>query len=145
MFWNFFLFLSVFCCLVSYLNYDPMKSSFFLIFSMIFCMPGMVFFNYTWFSYFICMLFLSGIFVILVYFSSMSSLLSFKPYLYVVGFFLTLLLFFFVIVGKGVGLGLNLFYYTVNVGVLVYLVFVLLFFMNFLSYYMGFSGALRSI
>nr|YP_003097101.1 NADH dehydrogenase subunit 6 [Angiostrongylus cantonensis]ACT88784.1 NADH dehydrogenase subunit 6 [Angiostrongylus cantonensis] len=140
------LLLSLFFSVMSYMNNDPIKSSFFLIFSMLFCMPVMSFVGYVWYSYFVCMLFLSGIFVILVYFSSLSSFLEFGVYFWFVGLILTLLCFNlfegFFFVGFS---GLTVFYYELNFFLLFYLVVVLLFFMSFVSYYLSFSGALRSV
>nr|YP_010575573.1 NADH dehydrogenase subunit 6 [Varestrongylus eleguneniensis]UZM11413.1 NADH dehydrogenase subunit 6 [Varestrongylus eleguneniensis] len=140
------MFMSIFFCLMSYVNNDPIKSCFFLIFSMLSIMPLMTFFNYVWFSYFVCMLFMSGIFVILVYFSSLSSFFSFAPYFFLVGLLLSLLMCF---VGYNMvffsNVGLQVFYYELNFFLLFYLIAVLLFFMNFVSYYLSFSGALRSI
>ena len=135
---------SLLFCLLSYLNGDPIKSCFFLIFSMLFCMPVMSLVSYSWYSYFICMLFLSGVFVILVYFSSLSSLFFFSSYFVLVAIFLSLFFFFFVFFFEGL-LGLNVFYYELNVFLLFYLVFILLGFMSFVSYYLSFSGALRRL
>nr|YP_009257359.1 NADH dehydrogenase subunit 6 [Angiostrongylus malaysiensis]ALD62326.1 NADH dehydrogenase subunit 6 [Angiostrongylus cantonensis]ANG44576.1 NADH dehydrogenase subunit 6 [Angiostrongylus malaysiensis] len=137
---------SLFFGIMSYMNSDPIKSSFFLVFTMLFCMPMMSFVSYVWYSYFVCMLFLSGIFVILVYFSSMSSFLELKIYFWFVGLVMTLLCFcmfedfFFCNLS-----GLTVFYYDLNFFLLFYLVIILLFFMSFVSYYLSFSGALRSI
>ncbi|VDM59155.1 unnamed protein product [Angiostrongylus costaricensis] len=54
---DFMLLISLSFCVLSYVNRDPIKSSFFLVFSMLFCIPVMSFVSYV------------GIFVILVYFS----------------------------------------------------------------------------
>nr|YP_003097126.1 NADH dehydrogenase subunit 6 [Angiostrongylus costaricensis]ACT88796.1 NADH dehydrogenase subunit 6 [Angiostrongylus costaricensis] len=140
--------ISLFFCVLSYINNDPIKSSFFLIFSMLFSMPVMSFVGYVWYSYFVSMLFLSGIFVILVYFSSLSSFMNLGTYCWLLGFFLTV---FFLLMVEGVDfskwgyIGLSVFYYDLNMVLLVYLVMMLFFFMSFVSYYLSFSGALRSL
>nr|YP_007024792.1 NADH dehydrogenase subunit 6 [Aelurostrongylus abstrusus]AFT65552.1 NADH dehydrogenase subunit 6 [Aelurostrongylus abstrusus] len=141
------MFLSLFFCLMSYLNNDPVKCSFFLVLSMLLLMPAMSFFSYVWYSYFVSMIFLSGVFVILVYFSSLSSFFFFKAYWSVLFFFLSL---FFFSVGllsfcSFNFLGLSVFYCKVNFFLLLYLVFILLGYMNFVSYYLSFSGALRKV
>nr|CAD88790.1 NADH dehydrogenase subunit 6 [Necator americanus] len=143
--YKFFLLISLFGDLMSYMKMDPMKSSFFLIFSMIMCMPMLSFSGYVWFSYFICLLFLSGIFVILVYFSSLSSISISKGYVVLLVFFLTLLVF-----GMNFGVlitsvSLNVFYYSIFWWLFFYLLLILLFFMNFTSYFLNFSGALRKL
>nr|YP_010620900.1 NADH dehydrogenase subunit 6 [Toxocara vitulorum]WAX39114.1 NADH dehydrogenase subunit 6 [Toxocara vitulorum] len=140
----FFLF-AVFSCVLSYINLDPMKSCFFLIFSLLMVMPLISFFLHIWFSYFICLLFLSGVFVILVYFSSLSKIGSADTPFYVVGGVLTVLLFcpfFCSIFGL---VSFSNFYYSVYWGVLAWIILVLVFFMNFTSYFLNFTGALRKL
>ena len=65
---------SLFFCLLRYLNVDPFKSCFFFIFSMFFGVVYLSIFRVIWLNYFVSLLFLSGIFVILIYISSLSSL-----------------------------------------------------------------------
>nr|AHI51908.1 NADH dehydrogenase subunit 6 [Uncinaria sanguinis] len=142
---SFFLIFSLFGGVMSYLNVDPMKSSFFLILSMLMCMPMFSFSGLVWFSYFICMLFLSGIFVILVYFSSLSSIKVVKGYLVL----LSLVLSFFVISMNFVmlltNLNIGVFYYSLFWLVIMFVLMILLFFMNFTSFFLNFSGALRKV
>nr|YP_003433933.1 NADH dehydrogenase subunit 6 [Syngamus trachea]ACX85181.1 NADH dehydrogenase subunit 6 [Syngamus trachea] len=142
-------FLMVVCLIggmMSYLSVDPMKSSFFLILSMLACMPMMAFSGYVWFSYFVCMLFLSGVFVILVYFSSLSKISLVSSYMAYFSVVLSLVLVGLVFNLSLLGfVGLNVFYYSVYWPLLIYVLFVLLFFMNFTSYFLKFSGALRKV
>ena len=143
--YKFFLLISLFGALIRYINMDPIKSSFFLILSIIMCMPILSFSGYVWFSYFICLLFLSGIFVILVYFSSLSRIGISKGYVVLLVFFLTLLVFginFGVVVAS---VRLNVFYYSIFWWLFFYLLLILLFFINFTSYFLNFSGALRKL
>nr|YP_009186334.1 NADH dehydrogenase subunit 6 [Parastrongyloides trichosuri]BAT21175.1 NADH dehydrogenase subunit 6 [Parastrongyloides trichosuri] len=140
-----FLFFSIFFCYCSFLMMDPMKSSFFLVFSLLVCMPMVSFFTFVWYSYFICLLFLSGVFVIVVYFSSLSSFYYFN---YSFSFFVFLISFFvfspiFVVVGSS--LGINIFYYDVYFLFFILIVCCLLFFMNFVSVFLCYGGALRKI
>nr|YP_010705377.1 NADH dehydrogenase subunit 6 [Rhabdias kafunata]WCQ82425.1 NADH dehydrogenase subunit 6 [Rhabdias kafunata] len=142
-----FFFLAVFGGVISYMNIDPMKSSFFLICSLLFSMPIISFGLHIWFSYFICLLFLSGIFVILVYFSSLSKFSVAESKMFVLCFFLSMFFLFYdmsVSIGEG-GLSLSGFYCKVYWFVFLYILVVLVFFMNFSSFFLNFSGALRKI
>lgn len=138
-------FFSIFFCLVSYVSQDPIKSSFFLIFSLLGIVPLVSLGVYIWYSYFISLLFLSGVFVIVVYFSSISSYVKIGlPYgLFV--FFLRALFFSVNFFDLGYFLGVNVFYFKVYVDLLIFVLLILLYFMNFSSYFMNFSGALRSL
>nr|UDL72563.1 NADH dehydrogenase subunit 6 [Phascolostrongylus turleyi] len=129
----------------SYMNMDPMKSSFFMILSMLMCMPLLSFSGYVWFSYFVCLLFLSGIFVILVYFSSLSKINLVKSYLVLLSFFLSFFVLSVVYNNILYNMSLNVFYYAIFWVVIIYILLVLLFFMNFTSFFLNFSGALRKI
>nr|YP_002725714.1 NADH dehydrogenase subunit 6 [Ancylostoma caninum]ACL50540.1 NADH dehydrogenase subunit 6 [Ancylostoma caninum]QTJ30048.1 NADH dehydrogenase subunit 6 [Ancylostoma caninum] len=142
---SFFLVVSLVGGVMSYMNMDPMKSSFFLILSMLMCMPMLSFSGYVWFSYFICLLFLSGIFVILVYFSSLSKINMVKSYLVVLS-----LIFSFFVISLNYNMvlsnvSLSVFYYKVFWMIILYILFILLFFMNFTSFFLNFSGALRKV
>nr|YP_009243342.1 NADH dehydrogenase subunit 6 [Heterakis beramporia]AMR36309.1 NADH dehydrogenase subunit 6 [Heterakis beramporia] len=132
-------------CIYSYLNINPMKSSLLLVLTMLMFMPLLSFFVVSWYSYFICLLFLSGVFVILVYFSGFSKMVSLNVSSGGFLLLLTLLLF----VGSGYMynscLDINNFYYDVNWFLFFCLVVFLLFFMNFVSYFLGFVGALRKL
>nr|YP_009353458.1 NADH dehydrogenase subunit 6 [Ancylostoma tubaeforme]AQX91012.1 NADH dehydrogenase subunit 6 [Ancylostoma tubaeforme] len=142
---SFFLFVSLIGGVMSYMNMDPMKSSFFLILSMLMCMPMLSFSGYVWFSYFICLLFLSGIFVILVYFSSLSKINMVKSYLVFISLFFSLL-----VIGLNYNMvlynvSLSVFYYKIFWMIILFILFILLFFMNFTSFFLNFSGALRKV
>nr|YP_001905896.1 NADH dehydrogenase subunit 6 [Toxocara canis]ACF06383.1 NADH dehydrogenase subunit 6 [Toxocara canis]CAL69965.1 NADH dehydrogenase subunit 6 [Toxocara canis] len=141
----YFFLLAIFSCALSYVNLDPMKSCFFLIFSLLMVMPLISFFLHVWFAYFICLLFLSGIFVILVYFSSLSKIGSAETPFYTVGVILTVCLFFPFFYGIFSSVSFNNLYYSVYWGVLVWVILILIFFMNFTSYFLNFSGALRKL
>nr|YP_010878797.1 NADH dehydrogenase subunit 6 [Gnathostoma binucleatum]WHE41120.1 NADH dehydrogenase subunit 6 [Gnathostoma binucleatum] len=137
---------SVFFGVMCYYMSDPMKSSFFLVLSLLGIVPLISVSYSVWYSYFICLLFLSGIFVILVYFSSLSSVIGFfKPLFFLLVVLSFSMLIFFMPFYLGEGLLMNNFYWGFNFSVFFWLVFVLLFFMNFTSYFVGLSGGLRSI
>nr|AVV66506.1 NADH dehydrogenase subunit 6 [Cooperia oncophora] len=143
---SFFLLISLMGGLMSYMSLDPMKSSFFLILSMLLLMPCVSFGVNVWFSYFISLLFLSGIFVILVYFSSLSSFSKKNVNLSAVVLFLSfmsmLMLNYYQVKTL---LNLNVFYYSLYWVILIYVILMLLIFMNFVSYFLNFSGALRKV
>lgn len=131
--------------LLSFYRYDPMKSCLFLVARVLRLSFVFDYSRRLWFSYFVCMLFLRGIFVILVYFSRMS-----KFYYFAFSFFeLFLVLFvsllsvvffcwrFFVFEGLGV------FYCGFYFFHFVFLLFSLVLFLLFVSYFLSFTGALR--
>nr|YP_010519768.1 NADH dehydrogenase subunit 6 [Macroponema beveridgei]UXP34545.1 NADH dehydrogenase subunit 6 [Macroponema beveridgei] len=142
---SFFLGVSLLGGVMSYMSMDPMKSSFFMILSMLMCMPILSFSGYIWFSYFVCLLFLSGIFVILVYFSSLSKINLVKSYMVVFSFLLSLLILSVAYNNVLYNVSLSVFYYSVFWLVIVYILLILLFFMNFTSFFLNFSGALRKV
>ncbi|NP_006953.1 NADH dehydrogenase subunit 6 (mitochondrion) [Caenorhabditis elegans] len=137
--------LAVLSSIISYINIDPMKSSFFLIFSLLFSMPVISMSMHIWFSYFICLLFLSGIFVILVYFSSLSKINVVKSYMAVFLLLLSMLYFSPTVLTYSSYLGLSGFYYSIYWFIFCFILVCLLFFMNFSSYFLNFSGALRKV
>lgn len=143
MFKIFFLF-SIICGVLSYINIDPIKRSFFLIFSLLLSIPIISVSIHTWFSYFVCLLFLSGIFVILVYFSSLSKVNLTKRYIPLLCLILSLI-FFPILLIKGDFLNLNVFYYSIYWTLFIFILLVLILFINFSSYYLNFSGALRKV
>nr|UXK95578.1 NADH dehydrogenase subunit 6 [Macropostrongyloides lasiorhini] len=142
---SFFLGVSLLGGVMSYLSMDPMKSSFFMILSMLMCMPMLSFSGYVWFSYFVCLLFLSGIFVILVYFSSLSKINLVKSYLVFFSLLLSLMVLSVTYNNILYSISLNVFYYSVFWVLVVYILVILLVFMNFTSFFLNFSGALRKV
>jgi hypothetical protein len=68
----FFVFFSLLVGILCYLRIDPIKSCLYLVLSLILVSPLISLGVQVWFSYFVCLVFLRGIFVILVYFSSLS-------------------------------------------------------------------------
>ena len=142
---NFFLGVSLLGGVISYLSIDPIKSSFFLILRMLVCIPMLSFSGYIWFSYFICLLFLSGIFVILVYFSRLSKINLVNSYLVILRLILSLLVTSIRYRGVLKSVRLRVFYYSVFWVILIYVLLILLMFINFTSFFLNFSGALRKV
>nr|YP_010487906.1 NADH dehydrogenase subunit 6 [Strongyloides vituli]UWI71774.1 NADH dehydrogenase subunit 6 [Strongyloides vituli] len=135
--------ISVFVCGMSYFNVDPLKSSLLLVLSMISMLPVLSFSMHTWYSYFVCMLFLSGIFVIMVYFSSLCNYLYVSP-----GFGKVVFVFILCCITCYMNydfsiMMLNSLYYNVYFTWFVFIVSVLIIFMNMISLILNFKGALR--
>lgn len=137
------MFFSLIFSLFCYLNIDPMKRCLFLILSLLSLSPFLSFGNEIWFSYFVCIVFLSGIFVILVYFSSLSKynffVFSFRIFIFFGLFFFPLFIY------NSFNLKLFRLYYLNYIFYFYWVVFSLFIFINFTSYFLNFSGALRKI
>ena len=140
-----FFILSVIRRIIRYINIDPIKSRFFLIFSLLFSIPLISFRIHIWFSYFVCLLFLRGIFVILVYFSRLSKINVVKSYLPFLCFLLTILFLIPYFVFNTNYLNLSGFYFSIYWYIFAYILLILVFFINFRSYFLNFSGALRKV
>lgn len=138
-------FIILFLCILSYLNLDPFKSCLFIIFSLIFSLPIYIIERNVWFRYFICLIFLRGVFVILVYFSGISSFNFLKIKLRVLILIFSLFLMKY---EKRVNLEeLSLFnFYRGDYEIwLFFIILILIIFLFFLSYIMNFGGGLRKI
>lgn len=136
---------SIIFCSLCYINIDPIKSRFFLIFSLLSIIPLISFSLQIWYSYFICLLFLRGIFVILVYFSRLSKINFVSSKGVITSFFITLLFCSPILNFLRNNLRLNNFYYNVYWFHLIFIVIILLIFINFSRYFLNFSGALRKV
>jgi len=139
-----FFLLSLFFCFLSYVNIDPIKRSFFLITCLIVSSFFLSVGSYIWYSYFVCLLFLSGIFVIIVYFSSLSKITKVRKR-FLLPIFTIIFLSFPQILSYNPKVNLSRFYFDLNIFVLMYIIFFLIFFLNFSSYVLSFAGALRKI
>lgn len=137
-----FLSLSLLIRVIRFIIFDPIKSSFFLIFSLLLRIPILSLLSLVWFSYFVCLLFLRGIFVILVYFSSLSKLVFVSRNLLLVLLALTFL-FQVLSFSDQDFVSLRTFYNIVYLPLLLLILLVLILFINFRSYFLNFSGALR--
>lgn len=138
-----FIFLSLFFSIFCYLRIDPIKSCLFLVLSLLTISPILSFGVQIWFRYFVCLIFLRGIFVILVYFSRLSKYNFYNfsfPFLIILG--LIFIPFFFI---QGQENYLFRLYFYNFFYLFLYIIFFLLLFMNFTSYFLNFSGALRKI
>nr|UFQ24453.1 NADH dehydrogenase subunit 6 [Pingus sinensis] len=134
-------FFTVLMLVMSYLSFDPMKSSFFLVFSLVCLAPIISLMSGVWYAYYISLLFLSGVFVLLVYFSSISKFSFLEiPYWWLVGLmgFLVYLGFFMWLVLEDLLICMGYIFWF-----FLLIFFVLILFLNFVSYYVYTSGGLR--
>lgn len=127
-----------------YFSLDPIKGRFFLVLGLLFVAPVFSYGVYNWYAYYVCLIFLRGVFVILVYFSRLSRFLFIKK-----GFAGLCIRFVFLVGWWGVeevsGIGLSEFYSSFFFFCFGYVIFVLFFFMNFISYFIGMGVAMRKM
>nr|WAX01711.1 NADH dehydrogenase subunit 6 [Philometra sp. HZ-2022] len=137
--------LSLAMSLLSFLSLDPMKSALALVGSLMFLLPVISQSLHVWYSYYICLLFLSGIFVVIVYFSSLS---SFVMYEYGWSIFI------FVSLVSAMNYSGSVEEYSSKSGlcfvvvdeywyIYMWMFFILFMFLGFVSYFLTFEGALR--
>lgn len=134
------LFFSLLISLICYLSIDPIKSCLYLVLSLILVTPYISLINEIWYSYFICIVFLRGIFVILVYFTSMS---KYNFFTFNLGLFIFSGLLFVPSMILMPSLSLFNLYYPQYSFIFVFLLLSLVYFINFSSYFLNYSGALR--
>lgn len=132
-------------CFLFYLSIDPLKGRMYLVVSLIFISFILSFGLCVWYSYFVCLVFLSGVFIIMVYFSRLSNFNFFYiPLKWLCVLFLLLVSSSFVFFGGSL-LSVGEVYYDVYLFIIVYLVVCLGFFLNFVSYFLVWGTALRSM
>lgn len=141
-----YIFLSLFFALICFLRLDPFKSGYYLVLRVLSYVPLFAYCSYVYFSYYVCLLFLSGVFVLIVYICSLSSSSSSKSNFGLLVFFLSLVYCYFSFSNYHLGcimMSMNEFYYDVYLVYFVYIVLFLLLFLNFVSYFINFKSALR--
>lgn len=131
--------------ILSYLSWDPMKRRFYLILSLLGLCPLLSVCGHVWYSYYVCMLFLSGVFVIIVYFSSLcfyvySVLVVFVFVCFMLIFGFDFLLFDYVDLS-----GLEFSYWVCYLCFMFWLVGIIFLFLGFVNFFLNFCGALRSV
>ena len=132
-----------FLIIILYLRVDPFKSCLFLIRFIISLLLFLRLNKNIWFSYFICLIFVSGVLAILIYFSSLSNLdlKSFK-----INFiFLFLLISFFILsfFFSLKFLNLNLIFLNFYFILIFWVLRILVLFFNFVSFIISFLKGLR--
>nr|YP_010618317.1 NADH dehydrogenase subunit 6 [Clavinema parasiluri]WAX01695.1 NADH dehydrogenase subunit 6 [Clavinema parasiluri] len=136
--------------LLSFVSLDPMKGALFLVGSLMFLLPVISYSLHVWYSYYICLLFLSGVFVVIVYFSSLS-VFVFYDYGYIVVFGSVVIAIFLMWKGDAQMLmyfgssSLGLVVVDWYLFIYVWVVLVLFIFLSFMSYFLTFEGALRKV
>lgn len=73
-----FLFFSFVLRVFFYYSLDPVKVSLFMVAALLFLMPGLSGGYYVWYSYYVGLVFLRGVFVILVYFCRLAKFVYVK-------------------------------------------------------------------
>lgn len=139
------LLLSLIFCFYSYYNIDPIKRRLSIILSLIIVSFIINFSVNVIYRYFICILFLRGIFVIIVYFSSLSSYINKEIFFVWLAmffrlFFLVNIIFFDFSFDSFIS-----FYYNYNSIFVLYVIFNLIYFLNFCRYFLNFSGGFRKL
>lgn len=126
--------------MLCYLSIDPIKRCLYLVLSLILITPYLSIINEVWYRYFVCIIFLRGIFVILVYFTRMSKYIFHKLNLSILiimgGFFIPYLFISYF-------LTLNSLYFKDYYILFFFLLISLIYFINFSSYFLNYRGALR--
>lgn len=128
-----------------YFSFDPIKRALFLVFSLLGLLPVISCNLYVWYSYYVCLLFLSGIFVIIVYFSRIGfcEVFSLDFFSFLLCVYFRFFCMSFDLYDYG-GMGLGLVVSDIYLVYYFWLVGVLLFYLNFISSFLTFIGALRS-
>lgn len=134
------LILSLLISLICYLAIDPIKRCLYLVLSLILLTPYLSLINEVWYSYFVCMVFLRGIFVILVYFTSIS---KYNFYSSKFAYLIFLGLLFIPFFSINFRLSLYSLYFYNYIFLFLFLLVSLIYFINFSSYFLNYSGALR--
>nr|AST14926.1 NADH dehydrogenase subunit 6 [Hammerschmidtiella sp. ZengetLiu-2016] len=140
-----FLLMAGFMSLFMYMNMDPMKGSFFLVLGLVMVAPVLSLNLHVWFAYYICLLFLSGVFVILVYFSSLSKFVYLRSPLILWGAMMIIFCGGEMVKDPGVLEGINIFYYDMYWVIFFIIIVILLLFMSFMSYFLSLGIAMRKL
>nr|WGC93661.1 NADH dehydrogenase subunit 6 [Mansonella perstans] len=148
MFWfNFFyyllycsFFVSVLMFCFSFLEWDPLKSSVLMCLGILFMSCYISLGLHVWYSYFVILIFLSGVFSLLTYFCSLSNFSDYNNYFYlfvVLIFSLFILVFFFdydFFFFCHLDFNFLYIYYDFNYYYIFWIVFVLLLFLSLISF-----------
>ena len=135
--------LSLFFCWIRFIRIDPLKRALNLIVSTIFGVVYFRIFFYSWFRYFVILVFLRGVFSILLYVSRLSSL-DYKTYsvsfiiLFVFPGFLLLSPVF-----NYYSVGVKIYFFRPLVIYLFWFFFIIFLLLFFLRVFFNFKGALR--
>nr|WGC93707.1 NADH dehydrogenase subunit 6 [Mansonella sp.] len=143
---SFFISVLMFC--FSFLEWDPLKSSVAMCLGILFMSCYVSLGLHVWYSYFIILIFLSGVFSLLTYFCSLSNFSSYDNYFYlfVVLFFLLLVfvfLFDFDFFFCYLDLNFLCVYYDFSYYYVFWIVFILLLFLNLMSFSLGDGSFMR--
>nr|YP_011001029.1 NADH dehydrogenase subunit 6 [Mastophorus muris]WPN85865.1 NADH dehydrogenase subunit 6 [Mastophorus muris] len=150
----FFLWFSVFIslvfCFFCFLEWDAFKSCAFLSLGVLFMSMYVSLGNHVWYSYFMVLIFLSGVLSLLVYLSSLGSYVVVNNYYFWLLFFFFLI---FVLVFCDFGnfcffvsdCNFLVMYYSLNVVYVVWIVLMLILLLSFISLNVSMDCCLRSL
>lgn len=144
---KFFMFVSFVLRVFFYYRVDPVKVSLFLVMAVLFLMPGLSGRSFVWFSYYVRLVFLGGVFAILVYFCSLRKFVCVKKPFWLLFFFVRLGVskVFWSVLEWGGYVGISEIYYSGYLGVMVFVVLGLVLFLNFVSYFLSLGVAIRRV
>nr|YP_011004208.1 NADH dehydrogenase subunit 6 [Metathelazia capsulata]WPS93543.1 NADH dehydrogenase subunit 6 [Metathelazia capsulata] len=145
----FFIFFSIFFCCLCFLEKEVMMSSLYLTLAVLSFCPLISLGFHSWYSYFIVLVFLSGVLSLLVYLCSIMDFnysFSFFYYNFFFSFFWSF--FYFSFLSYDYYLVFDTDFYVIfmdfNYYYMFWIVFVLSLFLNFVSYFLSMKGCLRS-
>jgi hypothetical protein len=136
-----YIFSSVFLFL-SYKSRSPLSSALYLVLSLIIISPLLSLINHQWFIYLMLILFLSGIFVIIIYFSRLSTF----SYKYTRGLLILLVIYLFFfpfIIFLLLNKNINILFIFERLYIIVFLIISLIILMLFSRYFLSQSMAIR--
>nr|AJI44488.1 NADH dehydrogenase subunit 6 [Acrobeles complexus] len=139
--------LSVLAATSSYVAINPMSSSLYFVLAFIFVLPILGSITYIWVAYLVALLFMSGVFVLLVYFAGISKI-YYKPVsgvFVLIVFHLLFMLFFPFILVTPLDLNMSFLYEPEQLLMVVFIVIVLLLYMMFVSYLLGSGSSMRRL
>nr|YP_003734889.1 NADH dehydrogenase subunit 6 [Setaria digitata]ACZ44413.1 NADH dehydrogenase subunit 6 [Setaria digitata] len=138
---------SVFFFFLSFLDWDPLKSCLMMCVGIIFMGFYVSLGIHSWYSYFIILVFLSGIFSLLTYFCSLCNYNLYVNYYYVYFFFFFFFVFFFDLDFCFFYFDYNFvcIYYDFNYYYIFWIIFVLLLLLNLISFSFNGGGFMRGL
>nr|YP_010938366.1 NADH dehydrogenase subunit 6 [Mansonella ozzardi]WLE64572.1 NADH dehydrogenase subunit 6 [Mansonella ozzardi]WLV27608.1 NADH dehydrogenase subunit 6 [Mansonella ozzardi]WLW41718.1 NADH dehydrogenase subunit 6 [Mansonella ozzardi]WLW41742.1 NADH dehydrogenase subunit 6 [Mansonella ozzardi]WLW41754.1 NADH dehydrogenase subunit 6 [Mansonella ozzardi] len=148
MYCSFFFSVLMFC--FSCLEWNPLKSCVSLCLGILFMSCYISLGLHVWYSYFIILIFLSGVFSLLTYFCSMSNFSYYENYFYIFVMFFVVLLFFlfffdYDFFSHYLDFNFLCVYYDFNYYYIFWVISLLLLFLNLISYNLGDKCYMRGL
>jgi hypothetical protein len=133
--------------LVRYVSVNPILSAVFFVMVILFLLPLMGLITYIWVAYLLALLFLRGVFVLLIYFSGISKLYYFpvKGVIFLFIFHLCVLPFFPFILLIPMELNMRFLYEPEQILLVLFIILSLLMYIVFVRYMLGSGSTLRRL